>query len=225
MPCHALQSFPVYATHVSSTLFLWVTSSNTGCTACWRAPYELLGQTMLAKIGMPSFCVDSGLACLYVIPDMTSCIESMLFNPWRYDVSWCAAHSSTTTRIANMSKAIPGKHQVSAADKSGSCSPAVFVLSVCCRSVTAWRKWYHGARGQGGPFKAEGAPLVAPTPLRREDILDRYTQHVKSCPSCSKVHGQCQKQPLQFAMLRLLAMYRMTCLEVNTRLYSCWHCR
>ena len=55
------------------------------------------------------------------------------------------------------------------------------------RSVTAWRKWYHGARGQSGPFKAEGAPLVAPTPLRREDVLDRYAQHVKSCPSCSKV--------------------------------------
>ena len=58
---------------------------------------------------------------------------------------------------------------------------------ICCRSVTAWRKWYHGARGQGGPFKAEGAPLVPPTPMKREDILDRYHQHVKSCPSCSKV--------------------------------------
>ena len=31
-------------------------------------------------------------------------------------------------------------------------------------------------------------PLLPPTPLKREDILDRYAQHVKSCPSCSKVH-------------------------------------
>ena len=56
-----------------------------------------------------------------------------------------------------------------------------------CRSVTAWRKWYHGPRGQGGPFKAEGAPLSPPNSLRREEILDRYAQHVKSCPSCTKV--------------------------------------
>lgn len=48
------------------------------------------------------------------------------------------------------------------------------------------RKWYHG-RGQGGPFKGGSKPLVAPPPMRREDILNRYEQHVKHCPSCSKV--------------------------------------
>ncbi|DBA75020.1 TPA: hypothetical protein ACH3X1_010361 [Trebouxia sp. C0004] len=76
-----------------------------------------------------------------------------------------------------------------------------FLASEADRSVTAWRKWYNGARGQGGPFKAEGTPLVPPTPLKREDILDRYAQHVKSCPSCSKaLRGvQTGQQALQAA--------------------------
>lgn len=76
-----------------------------------------------------------------------------------------------------------------------------FLASEADRSVTAWRKWYHGARGQGGPFKAEGTPLLPPTLLKREDILDRYAQHVKSCPSCSKaLRGvQTGQQALQAA--------------------------
>ena len=58
------------------------------------------------------------------------------------------------------------------------------VSDLSCRSVTAMRKWYHGSRGQGGPFK----PSNTPQPLmKREEILDRYSQHVKHCPSCSKV--------------------------------------
>lgn len=81
-----------------------------------------------------------------------------------------------------------------------------FLASEADRSVTAWRKWYHGAGGQSGPFKAEGAPLVAPTPLRREDVLDRYAQHVKSCPSCSKaLRGvRTGQQGLQVAVVALL---------------------
>lgn len=49
------------------------------------------------------------------------------------------------------------------------------------------RKWYHGPRGRGGPFKQVDHPLV---PMKRTEILDRYNQHVKHCPSCSKV-GVC----------------------------------
>lgn len=46
------------------------------------------------------------------------------------------------------------------------------------------RKWFHGPRGRSGPFtQVHEAPAL----MRREEILDRYNQHVKHCPSCSKV--------------------------------------
>lgn len=46
------------------------------------------------------------------------------------------------------------------------------------------RKWFHGPRGRSGPFKQVHE---APAFMKREEILDRYNQHVKHCPSCSKV--------------------------------------
>lgn len=45
--------------------------------------------------------------------------------------------------------------------------------------------WLDG-RGGGGPTPLAGGPL--PPALKRvEDVLDRYEQHTKFCPSCSRV--------------------------------------
>lgn len=58
-----------------------------------------------------------------------------------------------------------------------------YLASAADRSVTAMRKWFHGPRGRSGPFtQVHEAPAL----MRREEILDRYSQHVKHCPSCSK---------------------------------------
>ncbi|KAK9814221.1 hypothetical protein WJX72_002503 [[Myrmecia] bisecta] len=55
------------------------------------------------------------------------------------------------------------------------------------RSVIAWRKWYHG-RGRGGATKSTGAePERPPKRLSRKALMDRYRQHTKHCPSCSKM--------------------------------------
>lgn len=61
-----------------------------------------------------------------------------------------------------------------------------------CRSVLAWRKWFH-KEGQGGHWRASGQ-LATPAPqLSREQLLDRYHQHTKNCPACSKVRAACRK--------------------------------
>jgi hypothetical protein len=60
------------------------------------------------------------------------------------------------------------------------------VCTWCDRSVLAWRKWYH-KQGQGGFWKAAGRPATPAPELTREQLLDRFHQHTKQCPSCSKV--------------------------------------
>ena len=48
------------------------------------------------------------------------------------------------------------------------------------------RSWIDG-RGGGGPF-----PDTDPLPdMTEEQVVDRYHQHTKNCPSCSVVRGPC----------------------------------
>ena len=55
-----------------------------------------------------------------------------------------------------------------------------------CRSVLAWRKWFH-KQGQSGYWRQLGQEATPAPDLAREQLLDRYHQHTKNCPSCSKV--------------------------------------
>ena len=48
--------------------------------------------------------------------------------------------------------------------------------------------WLDG-RGGGGPTPLAGEPLP-PALERIEDVLDRYEQHTKFCPSCSRVRDR-----------------------------------
>ena len=58
-----------------------------------------------------------------------------------------------------------------------------------CRSVLAWRKWFH-KEGRSG-FWAQSRREATPAPdLAREQLLDRYHQHTQNCPACSKVCGK-----------------------------------
>ena len=55
-------------------------------------------------------------------------------------------------------------------------------LSSLRRLVAAFRAWLSG-RGRGGPV-----PLTEKKELLPEhELLDHYAQHVRHCPSCSKV--------------------------------------
>ena len=51
-----------------------------------------------------------------------------------------------------------------------------------CRIVAAYRKWLAG-RGGGGPLPMPEGSEVQPQP----QLLDRFSQHTKNCPSCSRV--------------------------------------
>jgi hypothetical protein len=50
--------------------------------------------------------------------------------------------------------------------------------------VTAWRQWLDQHRA---PAWAPGAPPPPTQPLSKAVLLDRYEQHTKHCPTCSKV--------------------------------------
>ncbi len=50
------------------------------------------------------------------------------------------------------------------------------------RIVAAYRAWMAG-RGKGGPVPLQDAGPMLP----KQELLNRFTQHVQKCPSCSKV--------------------------------------
>ena len=53
--------------------------------------------------------------------------------------------------------------------------------------MLAWRKWFH-KQGQSGHWRQLGREAKPAPDLAREQLLDRFHQHTKNCPSCSKVH-------------------------------------
>ena len=55
----------------------------------------------------------------------------------------------------------------------------------CCAQVAAFRAWLDG-RGGGGPTPLAAGPLP-PELQSKEQMLDRYNQHTRFCPSCSQV--------------------------------------
>lgn len=56
--------------------------------------------------------------------------------------------------------------------------------------MAAFRAWLDG-RGGGGPTPLAAGPLP-PEPQNKEQMLDRYNQHTRFCPSCSRVRaGAC----------------------------------
>ncbi len=68
-------------------------------------------------------------------------------------------------------------------------------MLVRCRAVVLLRRWLDEYAGGGptySPFHAlKGQPAPAPPaagrPLSRRQILDRYEQHTRHCPSCRRV--------------------------------------
>lgn len=70
-------------------------------------------------------------------------------------------------------------------------------INLMCRSVLAWRKWFH-KQGQGGYWRQIGREASPAPELTREQLLDRYHQHTKHCPACSKVPCSCCAFTLPF---------------------------
>lgn len=58
-----------------------------------------------------------------------------------------------------------------------------FVPSSKDRAVTALRRWL----GQVGPIPWARSALQPLVGVSKRELLDRYEQHTKDCPSCSKV--------------------------------------
>ena len=58
-------------------------------------------------------------------------------------------------------------------------------MTACCQQVAAFRAWLDG-RGGGGPTPLAAGPLP-PELQSKEQMLDRYSQHTRFCPSCSRV--------------------------------------
>ena len=57
------------------------------------------------------------------------------------------------------------------------------------RGVVAFRRWFHG-KGQGGPqYFNPGKDVIPPASMPREQLLDRWEQHTKHCPSCKRVRS------------------------------------
>lgn len=63
----------------------------------------------------------------------------------------------------------------------------------CCVQVAAFRAWLDG-RGGGGPTPLAAGPLP-PEPQSKEQMLDRYNQHTRFCPSCSWVREGARSAP------------------------------
>lgn len=80
--------------------------------------------------------------------------------------------------------------------------PTTVVLARCChapcrrRAVILLRRWLDEFAG-GGPRYAHSTasgheaplPAAASLPLTRRQILDRYEQHTRHCPSCRRVRA------------------------------------
>ena len=84
-----------------------------------------------------------------------------------------------------------GKSDVTSTAELHSRHALMHILEGClslllCRSVLAWRKWFH-KQGHSGYWQQIGREATPAPDLTREQLLDRYHQHTKNCPACSKV--------------------------------------
>ena len=51
----------------------------------------------------------------------------------------------------------------------------------------AFRRWFHG-KGRGGPpYFNPDKDAFPPASIPREQLLNRWEQHTRHCPSCKKV--------------------------------------
>lgn len=74
-------------------------------------------------------------------------------------------------------KLAPGKHLQS-----------YYLPSRSDQSVTAWRNWWHAATGGVG-VTYFGDTSLPPVDMEKTEMLDRFKQHTKFCPSCKFVLG------------------------------------